>query len=90
MGLNVSLTPELEAYISSKLQSGNYTSASEVVREGLRLLIDYDDLRVSRLDAVRAHIERGWQDSENGRLVDPEIVAKRIRLKSEQRRKKRA
>ena len=36
--LNVSLTLELEEYISSKVQSGNYTPANEVVREGLRLL----------------------------------------------------
>lgn len=90
MGLNVSLTPELEAFISSKVQSGNYTSASEVVREGLRLLRDYDELRAERLEAVRAHAERGWLDSEHGRLVTPEVVAARIRQKSEQRRKKRA
>jgi antitoxin ParD1/3/4 len=90
MSLNVSLTPELEEYMSSKVQSGNYTSAGEVVREGLRLLRDYDELRVNRLEAVRAHIEKGWQDSENGRVITPEAVADQIRLKSEHRRKKRA
>lgn len=89
MSLNVSLTPELEQFISEKVESGMYTTASEVVREGLRLLRDYDDLRVKRLEEVRAHIEKGWQDSESGRLVEPHLVAERIRLKSEQRRKKR-
>jgi antitoxin ParD1/3/4 len=36
--LNVSLTPELMAYISSVLSAGQYRSASEVLRAGLRLL----------------------------------------------------
>lgn len=38
--MNVSLTPELEAFVHRKVESGRYTSASEVVREGLRLLED--------------------------------------------------
>ena len=36
--MNISLTPELERFVSNKVESGLYTSASEVVREGLRLL----------------------------------------------------
>ena len=41
--MNVSLTPELEKLVNEKVKSGKYTSASEVVREGLRLLQDQDD-----------------------------------------------
>lgn len=36
--LNVSLTPELTAYIAAQVASGRYRSASEVVRASLRLL----------------------------------------------------
>ncbi len=36
--LNVSLSPELVAYIAAQVASGRYRSASEVVRAGLRLL----------------------------------------------------
>jgi putative addiction module CopG family antidote len=34
--MNVSLTPELEKFVSAKVESGRYNSASEVVREALR------------------------------------------------------
>ena len=40
--MNVSLTPELEQFVSAKVQSGRYNSASEVVREALRLLEEHD------------------------------------------------
>jgi len=36
--LNVSLTPELEQFVQSRVASGRFQTASEVVREGLRLL----------------------------------------------------
>ena len=36
--MNISLTPELEQYVNGRVQSGLYHSASEVIREGLRLL----------------------------------------------------
>ena len=36
--LNVSLTPELHAFVSELVRSGNYANHSEVVRAGLRLL----------------------------------------------------
>jgi putative addiction module CopG family antidote len=35
--MNVSLTPELDQFVAAKVSSGRYTSASEVVREALRL-----------------------------------------------------
>jgi Arc/MetJ-type ribon-helix-helix transcriptional regulator len=39
---NFSLTPELDRYIREQVMSGHYSSASEVVRAGLRLLIERD------------------------------------------------
>jgi antitoxin ParD1/3/4 len=41
--MNVSLTPELEALVNEKVRSGLYGTASEVVREALRLLKQRDD-----------------------------------------------
>ncbi|MCC6444776.1 MAG: type II toxin-antitoxin system ParD family antitoxin [Armatimonadetes bacterium] len=38
--MNILLTPELEKVLYEKVASGQYSSASEVIREGLRLLIE--------------------------------------------------
>jgi len=51
--MNVSLTPELERLVTRKVESGLYQSASEVIREGLRLLDDQDRLRELHLAEVR-------------------------------------
>ncbi len=46
--MNVSLTPELEKFVSAKVESGRYNSASEVVREALRRLEEHDSARAAR------------------------------------------
>ena len=55
--MNVSLTPELERFVDAKVESGLYNNASEVVREGLRLLKEQDEIRLR----WREQIERGWR-----------------------------
>ena len=49
--MNVSLTTELENFVSAKVESGRYNSASEVVREALRLLEEHDHARAAQLAA---------------------------------------
>jgi putative addiction module CopG family antidote len=51
--MNVSLTPQLDRFIEEKVESGLYSSQSEVVREGLRLLIHRDERRRRRLEQRR-------------------------------------
>jgi putative addiction module CopG family antidote len=38
MAMNVSIKPELEAFVANVVKGGRYSSASEAVRAGLRLL----------------------------------------------------
>jgi antitoxin ParD1/3/4 len=59
MGMNVSLTPPLEELVRRKVASGMYNSASEVVREALRLLDEQDQFRSVRLEQLRADIREG-------------------------------
>jgi antitoxin ParD1/3/4 len=83
--MNVSLTPELAKYINDKVASGLYHSASEVIREGLRLLKDQDALREIRLNELRQQIQTGI-DSGASRPLDIEDVIERGQQRHAQRR----
>ncbi|MGA3170085.1 MAG: type II toxin-antitoxin system ParD family antitoxin [Chthoniobacteraceae bacterium] len=81
--MNVSLTPELEELVQSKVQSGRYQSASEVIREGLRLLDDQDRLRAAQLDEVRRKIQIGIDQLDGGEGIDGGTVLAELKQKSE-------
>ena len=81
--MNVSLTPELEAMVAEKVKSGLYNSASEVVREGLRLVREQDQLREIRLNELRAEIQIGIDQADRGESKPLDIEA----LKAEARRR---
>jgi len=66
--MNVSLTPELEQYVSGKVQSGLYHSASEVIREGLRLLKQKDEVHRGRLEELRREIQVGIDQADRGEV----------------------
>ena len=61
MGMNVNLTPQLEELVRSKVASGLYTSASEVVREALRLMDEQDRMRAAKLEQLRGEVRRGLE-----------------------------
>lgn len=72
--MNVSLTPELETLIHAKVKSGRYLSASEVVREGLRLLEERDRLFEIRLADLQQKVTVGVDQADRGELIDEEDV----------------
>jgi antitoxin ParD1/3/4 len=76
--MNVHLTDELERLVQRKVQSGRYNSASEVVREALRLLEERDELRAIRKDELRKRIAEGLEAVKAGRVQDGEEVFDRI------------
>ena len=57
--MNISLTAELERFVNEKVENGSYSSASEVVREGLRLLKERDELRRVRVEELRRDVMLG-------------------------------
>lgn len=65
--MNVSLTPELERLVEEKVQSGMYHTASEVVREALRLLKERDETRSSALADLQEKLAEGLRDLNSGR-----------------------
>ena len=85
--MNVSLTPELEKFVSAKVQSGRYSSASEVVREALRLLEEHDEARTAHLAEFNGELGRRLAALDRGDAVAPAEARARLQRKSEQRRK---
>jgi antitoxin ParD1/3/4 len=76
--MNISLTPELEQFVREKVDSGRYLSASEVVREGLRLLEEREQLYQAKLDKLRQEIAVGVEQSDRGEVVDGEAVIQEL------------
>lgn len=72
--LNVSLTPDLEQFVSSKVASGRYQTASEVIRQGLRLLQDQETTRQAQLERLRSQINLGLEQAKRGELLDGDEV----------------
>jgi antitoxin ParD1/3/4 len=82
--MNVSLTPQLESFITTKVESGLYGSQSEVVREGLRLLVERDRVVEARLNELRGEIAEGLQQARNGELIPGDEVFTRFQQKSDE------
>jgi antitoxin ParD1/3/4 len=76
--MNVDLTPELEQLVQGRVKSGRYNSASEVVREALRLLEHRDEVFALRKEEIRKQIEEGWQAAKRGDVVDGNEVFDQI------------
>jgi antitoxin ParD1/3/4 len=69
MSLNVSLPKELEARVRQHVESGLYGSASEVIREALRLFETYHATQQAHLNALKADINQGMADVTAGRVA---------------------
>lgn len=76
MGMNVNLTPQLEDLVRSKVSSGLYSSASEVVREALRLLAEQDQLRQAKLNDLRQELREGLDSGTSQSWSAADVKAK--------------
>jgi antitoxin ParD1/3/4 len=65
--MNVSLTPELEKWVQSKVETGLYGSSSEVVRDALRLLHQFEFERIRKFDELRSDLQVGLEQLRAGR-----------------------
>ena len=77
--MNISLTPELERLVDEKVKTGRYASASEVVREGLRLLEEHDEAKQLRLAEVRQKIDRAIEQLDRGLGIPGPEARERLR-----------
>ncbi len=89
--MNVSLTPELEAFIQQKLKGGRYFSASEVVRAGLRLLEEQEPPRRWTMESLRAEVQKGLDSLEAGHGIPiNENTAEHVKQRGRARLKKQS
>lgn len=88
--LNISITPELDEFLRSRVESGRYQTASEVVREALRLLERHERERDEAFLQLRRKLEKGAGQAERGELMDGDEVFDELREMIEERRRARA
>lgn len=86
--MNISLTPELDKFVADKVQSGRYTSASEVVREALRLLEEHDEARAAQLAIFNRELSARLAALDEGQRIDPKSVRERLTKRSTERRRR--
>lgn len=87
--MNVSLTPELEKLVNEKVRSGMYTSASEVIREGLRLLQEQEEFRRIKYAALKRDIQEGLDELDSGARLPAKKVFAEMTKKAKAMRRKR-
>jgi len=87
--VNVSLTPDLDAFLKSRVESGRYQTTSEVVREALRLLERQEQELDDSLKQLKKKLDLGALQADRGDLLDGEAVfAELLEMIKERRRSK--
>ncbi|HVT51346.1 MAG TPA: type II toxin-antitoxin system ParD family antitoxin [Dongiaceae bacterium] len=71
--MNVSLPQALAEFVEKEVSSGSYSTASEVVRDGLRLLREERALYEEKLAILKREIQLGIDDLEAGRISDRSV-----------------
>ena len=72
--MNVALPPELEQLVTARVQSGRYSSVSEVIREALLLLEEREQLYEVRRQELRLKIAEGLAQLDRGEGIPGEQV----------------
>ena len=67
---NVTITEAQAEFIRSSVESGDYNSASELVREALCLLKERKDAHDARVAEIRAQLQVGFDDYEAGHFIE--------------------
>jgi len=88
--VNISLTPELDRFLQSRVKSGRYQTTSEVVREALRLLERQEREREEAFLQLKAKLKKGAAQAERGELLDGDEVFEELREMIEERRRTKA
>ncbi len=82
MATSYTIGKHYEGFIKELVESGRYSTASEVMREGLRLIEEREERRKAKLDALRAEIRKGLESGPAEDFDVEDILAEAKRRKS--------
>ena len=88
--MNVHLGPVFDEFVAGLLKTGYYQTQSEVLREGLRLLQEREEVKQLRLAELRKEIAVGVGQADQGLFVDGPEAFSKIRQRSIQRKRSKA
>ena len=75
--MNISPSPEFDSFVTKLTKSERYATATEVVRTALRLLMEREDEREAKLDALRRDIQLGKDQLNRGQTDSSDEVRAR-------------
>lgn len=67
---NVSLGEKFEKYLEEKVAGGDYMSASEVIRDALRLKMQVEEEEKAKLERLRRDIDAAWAQLDDGEKIE--------------------
>lgn len=67
--MNVHLGQTFDKFVAELIEAGLYQSQSEVIRDGLRLLKEREDIRKLRLEELRREVQRGIDQISQGEFT---------------------
>lgn len=84
--MEILLTPELDQLVKRQMDSGNYSSAADVVLTAMKFFEKHEHVYKGRFDELPREVVIGYEAAERGELMDSEVVFENLRAKLAQRR----
>lgn len=81
--MEMSLTPEIERFIHSQVESGKYASVADVIQAGIRLLEERDRIYNGRFEELRQEVSIGVEQLDRGERLDGRAVIEQLRQKNQ-------
>jgi antitoxin ParD1/3/4 len=88
--MSISLSPEHEQFVLSKIQSGKYTDVEQVIAAAFQLLEEQESQYTLWLEDTRKKVEVGLKEIERGEVLDTEVVINQLKEKLRQKRENQA
>lgn len=85
--MNVSVTAEMERLVARQVKSGRYHTASEVVRDALRLFEEREEYRRAKIEDLRREVDKGLDELDRREGIPADAVFRELRQRPKRRKK---